>query len=115
MRWLCENRNVAIVVFDPWQLHDLTNRLRKEGIAWFKEFPQGKQRSEADTDLLRMIQERRIAHDGNPELREHIDNADRKLDTESKKLRIVKREDALHVDLAVCLSMAASEALRLNL
>ena len=115
VRWLCANRNVAIVVFDPWQLHDLTNRLRKEGIAWFKEFPQGKQRSEADTDLLRMIQERRIAHDGNPELREHIDNADRKLDTESKKLRIVKREDALHVDLAVCLSMAASEALRLNL
>jgi len=115
LRWLCANKNVTMITFDPWQLHDLTNRLRKEGLGWFKEFPQGKQRAEADTDLLRMIQERRVAHDGNDELRKHIDSADRKLDTESKKLRIVKREDALPVDLAVCLSMASSEALRLNL
>jgi len=115
LRWLCANKNVSIVVYDPWQLHDLTNRLRKEGLAWFKEFPQGQRRIEADTDLLKLIQERRLAHDGNDELRQHIDNADRKLDTENKKLRIVKREDALPIDLAVCLSMGASEALRLNL
>jgi len=115
LRWLCANKNVSIVVYDPWQLHDLTNRLRKEGLAWFKEFPQGQRRIEADTDLLKLIQERRLAHDGNDELRQHIDNADRKLDTENKKLRIVKREDALPIDLAICLSMGASEALRLNL
>lgn len=115
LRWLCTNRNVIMVVYDPHQLHDLSMRLRKEGMAWFKELPQGPQRIEADTDLLRLIQERRVAHDGDPELRQHLANADRKLDTESKKLRIVKREDALPVDLAVCLSMAAKEALRLNL
>jgi hypothetical protein len=115
LRWLCANRNVAVVVYDPYQLHDLCNRLRKEGLGWFKEFPQGAARIEADTDLLRLIQERRVAHDGNDELKQHLANADRKLDSESKKLRIVKREDALPVDLAVCLSMGASEALRLNI
>jgi len=115
LRWLCANRNVSCIVYDPFQLHDLTNRLRKEGLGWFKEFTQGPQRIEADTDLLRLIQDRRVAHDGNAELRQHLANADRKLDTESKKLRIVKREDALPIDLAICLSMACKESLRLNL
>ena len=115
LRWLVKNYSVNEICYDPFQLHDLTNRLRKEGLGWFKEFPQGPQRVEADSDLLRLIQDRRIVHDGNAELRQHIANADRKLDADSKKLRIVKREDALPVDLAVCLSMGASEALRLNL
>ena len=115
LRWLCASYAVSEIVFDPFQLHDLTNRLRKEGLGWFREFPQGAPRLEADSDLLRLIQDRRIAHDGNPELRQHIANADRKLDAESKRLRIVKREDTLPVDLAVCLSMASKEALRLNL
>ena len=59
-----------------------------------------------------------LQHDakyGNAALRRHIDNADRKPDHESRKLRIVKREQALKIDLTVCLSMALITAQRLGL
>ncbi len=44
-----------------------------------------------------------------------MDNADKKLSDDGRRMRIVKREEALKVDLAVCLSMASYECLRLNL
>jgi phage terminase large subunit-like protein len=78
-------------------------------------FSQGPDRLEADKNLLDMILAKRITHDGNPALRRHIDNADRKPDSESRKLRIVKREQALKIDLTVCLSMALLTAQKLGL
>ena len=39
-------------------------------------------------------------------MREHIDNANSKINAEDNKLRIVKREDGAKVDLAVALAMA---------
>jgi len=107
--------NVLSIVYDPTELHDMAMRLVRAGVAWFKEFSQGAQRNESDRQLLEMIQQRRIVHDGNAELREHIKNADRKTDESGHKLRIVKRIDALKVDLAVALSMSAYESMRLNL
>jgi phage terminase large subunit-like protein len=107
--------NVIAVVYDPTELHDMATRLYRAGVAWFKEFSQGIQRNESDRQLLEMIQQRRVTHDGDPVLRDHIRNADRKTDESGHRLRIVKRVDALKVDLAVGLSMAAYEAMRLNL
>jgi len=107
--------NVIGVVYDPTELHDMASRLYRFGVAWFKEFSQGNLRNESDRQLLEMIQQRRIAHDGNEELRQHIRNADRKTDESGHKLRIVKRVDSLKVDLAVALSMSAYEGMRLNL
>lgn len=107
--------NVLEVTYDPTELHDMASRLSRAGVAWFKEFSQGRLRNESDRQLLEMIQQQRIAHDGNEELRQHIRNADRKTDESGHRLRIVKRVDSLKVDLAVSLSMAAYEDMRLNL
>lgn len=115
VRLLCQNYNVISVTYDPHELRDMAGRLNKEGIAWFREFPQGAERLEADKALLDLVVGRRVAHDGNAALRAHISNADRKVDAESRKLRIVKREDALKIDLAVCASMGAAVALELNI
>jgi hypothetical protein len=107
--------NVGAVVYDPTELHDMAARLSKEGVAWFKEFPQGVRRNEADKQLLDLIQQRRIAHDGNPVLRSHVKNADRKMGNVDNRLRIVKRVESQKIDACVALSMCASECLRLNM
>lgn len=115
LRDLCDEFNIVQIGYDAYQLHDMTSQLAEENIAWFKEFSQGARRLQADRQLLDLIQEQRIWHDGNPNLREHIDNADKKLTDDGRRIRIVKREEALKIDLTVCLSMAAYECLRLNL
>ena len=117
LRRLCSAHNVVQVCYDITQLHDFATRLgpRGAGIAWFKEFGQGSLRLEADKQLLDLITTRRIAHDGNRDLRAHIDNADRLMDHETRHLRIVKRAPSLKIDLAVALSMGCYQALNLNL
>jgi len=57
-------------------------------------------------ELRDKIKEKRITHDGNDSLTEHVLNANAKQEGESK-LRIVKRSTLLKIDLAVCLSMLA--------
>jgi hypothetical protein len=106
---------VAQICYDPYQLHALCSKLVSDNVIWCQPFIQGPDRLEADKNLLDMIMARRVAHDGNAALRRHIDNADRKPDHESRKLRIVKREQALKIDLTVCLSMALITAQRLGL
>ncbi len=116
VRELCERYNVIQVAYDNYQLHDLTTRLMKEGVAWFREFSQTGERMVADKGLYDLIAHRRIKHDGNLDLREHLTNANaRQSSKEDTKLRIVKKSDSRKIDLAVCLSMSASEALRLNI
>jgi len=115
VRQLCRDFNVVMVAYDPHQLHDMATRLNKENVAWFWEFSQGQRRLEADRQLLDLILQRRISHNGDADLREHISNANRKLANDDRRLRIVKREAGMNNDLAVCLSMSSYECLRLNL
>lgn len=114
LRQLAERYNIICVVYDPYQLHDFSTRLARDGIAWFKEFGQGAPRLESDQQLLALITQRRLMHDGNAILRQHIDNADRKLN-DNGRLRIVKREDAAKVDAAVAVGMSAYQCLFLRL
>jgi phage terminase large subunit-like protein len=93
----------------------MATRLRREGIAKFYEFSQSAMRAESDKMLYDLITQKRLAHDGNGDLRQHIDNADRKADNQDRKMRIVKREESLKIDLAVCLGMSAYRCLYLNL
>jgi len=58
---------------------------------------------------------RRVAHDGNAALSEHVKNANIAVDAQSRKLRIVKRESSLKIDLAVCASMACYAALGIDM
>ncbi len=115
VRRLCAAYSVIALVYDPYQLVSVSQRLAAEGLAWLLEFPQGAQRLEADRALLDAIVQRKIAHGGEAALRAHVDNADRKLDTDGRRLRIVKRSDNKKVDLCVCLSMAAYQCGQLNL
>ena len=115
IRKLCEEFSIVMLAYDRHQLHDMMTTLASENIVWTFDFAQAGRRLEADRQLQDLILEKRLWHDGNDELREHIDNADKKLTDDGRKLRIVKREDALKIDLAVCLSMASYECLRLNL
>jgi len=112
----CIKWNVTKIVYDPTQLVQMMQHLSKpsktEAGDLFtgvhtEEFKQMADRAAADKQLLDLIVSRYIAHSGEPLLRKHIDNADKKVD-QNKKLRIVKRTEGQKIDLAVALSMAAA-------
>lgn len=124
---LCFKYNVTEVRYDPYQLHDMMTRLGKgvkvnkngnmirEGEWSFKtvkintvEFSQGAPRLEADKQFYDKIRDGRVVHGGDDDLARHIQNANAK--TEDGRLRIVKRSQALKIDLAVAASTAAYEA-----
>ena len=113
-QWL-KDYNIIQVAYDAYQLHDLATRLNKEGLTWFKSFNQGNDRLLADSQTRSLIRDRKVWHRGEKDLRDHVQNADAKTDTEDHKIRIVKRADKLKIDLLVCFSMGSFEVLRLNL
>lgn len=115
LRRLISEFNVIQVTYDPYQLFDLCNRLKKEGLAWFKPFNQGTERLIADSQLRDLIRDRRLWHRGEPDLREHIQNANAQIDPQDSKIRIVKRVEHLKIDLSVANSMCAHNLLYLNL
>ncbi len=111
---LVKTYNVVQITYDPHQLHDLSTRLRVDGVAWMKEFNQGNPRLEADKALYDLIRDKHLIHSGDPVLTEHVKNANSKNEGDVDKLRIVKRAESLKIDAAVALSMAAYEIRRLN-
>lgn len=110
IRNLCKEHAVTELTYDPMLLGQMIRRLKEKPVTVYTPFPQGAQRLEADKQLLDAILQRQITHDGNAQLREHLDNADKKVDDEGRRLRIVKREYAKKIDLAVALSMATKRA-----
>lgn len=115
LRRLCKEFSVAEVAYDPFQLHDMATRLKVAQIALFKPFNQGQDRQLSDKQLQDLIMQRRVAHDGNPLLRQHIDNANVKKYEAKDQIRLVKRSTSQKIDAAVALSMAASRCLYYNL
>lgn len=105
---LLDEYNVAEVCYDPYQLEDMSQRLRQSLKAHLFQFNQGTPRLIADKSLRDIIRDRRMHHDGDLELKDHVTNADAKSDGD--KLRIVKRSQMLKIDLCVCLSMATARA-----
>lgn len=115
IRRLCETFDVVEFSYDPYQLHDMGTRLQRDGVVKTRPFPQGADRLEADKQLLDLVVQRRLFHDGNAMLREHVDNSDKKIDSETRRLRIIKREESKKIDLCVSLSMSAYRCLKLPL
>lgn len=111
LREVAQRYPVTCFVYDPYQLHDMATRLRREGVGWFRSFAQGQDRLIADKLLYDGIRDRRVMHGGDPVLGEHLLNANQK--SEGERLRIVKRAEHLKIDAAVALSMAHAEARRL--
>lgn len=116
---LCEHFNVVALVFDPTQMISVAQDLEVEGVVWCWEFVQANERVKADRLLLDLITDRRLAHDGNESLRQHVSNADRKVEeddtkvTTARKFRIVKGRGP--IDLTVATSMGSKRCLDLNL
>lgn len=94
------------LAYDPYQLHQMMTGLANAGIVPTKPFGQQAERLIADKGLHDAIESGELAHDGNADLRDHINNADKLLDDDRKRLRLIKREPGLKIDLAVALSMA---------
>lgn len=113
---LCKSHKIKWIEYDPYQLHSLAtkhNLSRKS--AYWEEFPQGTMRLEADVGLQRAIIDSKLYIDSSlTELIQHIKNADSETNDENK-LRLVKRNQALKIDAAVCLSMALYKAMKLKL
>lgn len=111
---LCKEFAVIEITYDPTQLHYMSTRLRNAQITAIKPFNQQGERLKADKQLQDLIMARRIAHDGNPLLHQHIDNANIKKHGEDG-VRIVKRSTSQKVDAAVALSMASFRCMYYNL
>lgn len=114
IRRLCADFSVVEFAYDPYQLHDMATRLKREGIVNSKEFNQTTQRLKADKQLRDLIIGRRLAHDGNPVLSEHVDNAN-VVNNGEEGIRLVKRTQEKKIDSCVALSMATQRALYYNL
>jgi phage terminase large subunit-like protein len=109
IRSLVEEMNVIEIVYDEYQLADMIGKFSKELLAHSHPFSQQKNRLIADKQLYDMIRERRVHHQGDPDLREHLQNANAQA-SGNDRMRIVKRSVLLKIDLAVCLSMGVARA-----
>jgi hypothetical protein len=114
--WSLLAHNVVQVAFDPYQLESTAQRLTKDRIAWCEPFNQAGDRLRADRALYDAILGRRLAHDGNALLKQHILNAGAKVQkSEDSTLRLVKVNPNRKIDAAVALSMASAKCLYLTL
>lgn len=104
LRRLIATHNVLQVTFDPHQLVFVAQQMEQEGLVWIESFSQAGERLEADRLLYDTILQHEIVHDGNADLRSHIDNADRKVDDDGHRFRLVQGRGK--IDLAVCTAMA---------
>lgn len=109
--------DVVEITYDEYQLHHLMNQWRKRQEVKIEEFGQRTPRSKADKQFRDMVAAKKIAHDGNATLRDHVNNAQAKLTGE--QYRFVKPEQqAQHrkpIDALVAASMGTDRCLYLNL
>jgi len=113
VRRIAEEQNVYKFVYDPYQLHKMCTDLYMDGVGAFEEFDQTRRRSKSDKQLFDMIVGRQLVHDGDLELRYQVQNCAAKSEG-GTSLRLVKKAAGRPIDLAVALSMAVDELLRLN-
>jgi hypothetical protein len=108
--------NVVQLAYDEWQAASLAQRLQRDGLVWPEPFGQGTDRAVADSALAQLALQRRVWHNGDPDLRQAILNARAHLTgVDDRQLRMVKRAPDRHIDAAVAASMAVSRCLALNL
>lgn len=114
IRELCERYAITESWYDRFLMGQMIRRLTHPDSALpvpFLPFDQGGDRLVADKLLRDTIMQRRVVHNGMfADLRDHLDNADRRASHDDRALRIVKRTYSQKIDLAVCLSMCVYRA-----
>ncbi len=123
IRELCQLYNVICVAYDKFQLEDMAQRLRRDGVVWMYSFNQQGDRAVADKGLYDRIINRRVFWDAYgdgldkngdvPSLFQHITQAGTK--NENGKMRLEKLTDSAKIDAAVCTSMAVEKCMNLNI
>ena len=119
LRDWCKRYNSIAVAYDEYQAHKMMTDLKREGIAWFIDFPQGKGTAQkpgrpvADKMTYDLVMSRKLAHGNDPAMRQHVQNAAGKT-VEERNLRFVKKAPHLRIDLLVAASMAIATLSRLN-
>jgi len=112
--------NVRHLCYDPYQLHDMMQRLARQSVTWVKAFDQGSERLEGDTDFRQRVMRGDYSHSDNPdnnsEMRQSIMNAKIKIPKgEDTKGRMEKRSAKAKIDLAVSAAMGAKRTLWLRI
>jgi phage terminase large subunit-like protein len=105
------------IVYDEWGLADWARRFQRETGVYCAPFSQGADRNRADDLLFELIRSRRVVHNGDAQLAQHIQNAGWKeasSDQEGRG-RLVKLAKHRKIDAAVATAMASHECLRLYL
>ena len=100
--------SVEEVVYDPYLFAESAEMLEELGVT-VVEFPQNDSRmAPASETLFELIRERRLVHDGDPELRRQMLAA---VPSQTERgVRISKRKSKKRIDAAVALAMAADRA-----
>ncbi|OJW05579.1 MAG: hypothetical protein BGO39_02890 [Chloroflexi bacterium 54-19] len=105
--------NIISFSYDPYQLVDMSQRLRRAGVGNFEPFNQNTLRAEADSLFQTLIYRRGVRHLNDPDLNRHMENANSQVtyignsDTgQPSKIRLVKKTTTDKIDLAVATSMA---------
>lgn len=107
--------NIVQIAFDPWNLTNMMQSLQRDNVVWTKQVNQGVDRGIADRTFYDKIIGRELGHNGDDEMRIHVNNAGKRIDKrDDSKLRIVKKAEHRKIDLTVAASMATKEILRLN-
>ncbi len=116
IRRLCASYAVMQLAYDRAFIGQLIRRLTtqtKDGpppiAVPVEKFNQGGDRQVADKFLYDLITQRRFAHDGQDDLREHVRNANKKKDS-AGHIRIVKRSHSLKIDGCVATGMGCLRA-----
>jgi phage terminase large subunit-like protein len=116
---LLRNFHVVAVAYDEYQAHDLVTEARRQGLGWFTQVQQGKGsyahpgRPVMDKAFYDKVIAGTLVHDGDPDLRHHVQNAAGK-STEEKYLRFVKKSESAKIDLLIASTMAVGTIDRLN-
>ncbi len=96
--------------YDPWQFAESAQTLAQDGLNMAK-FPQTHQfMGPASTTTYERIKGRRLVHDGDPTLSQHVKNATAELTPRGWKVSKPKKSTAKKNDAAVALVMAVAMA-----
>ena len=116
---VCRRHRIVQVCYDPFQLEDMSQRIRRELTQWAEPFNQSKDRKIADRRLYDLIMQRELSwnlHDdaGADVFRRHIANANAKHQKDQDStLLIVKKAENRKIDLVVAASMGVHRCLSL--
>jgi len=115
----CSKYNVVDAPYDEYQLHKMVTDLRRKGVVRFTQFSQMQARAHADKQLFELILQKEIVHNGDQQLRAHVDNAYSRSDGDSKmrftkqKTKTIGGVTAKPIDALVAASMAVDRCLYL--